>query len=46
MYTKPMSPALQYGVTALWYASAEDHPETVKVLLKFGAEVDLPFDVR
>jgi ankyrin repeat protein len=34
------------GCSALSLASMNDRVEVVKVLLKFGAQVDLPNDVR
>ena len=33
---------LQYGQSALWYASKAGETECVEVLLKYGAQVDLP----
>ena len=33
---------LQIGRSALWYASNAGRTECVKVLLKYGAQVDLP----
>ena len=39
---------LQIGQSALWWASYAGRTECVKVLLKYGAQVDLPVrcDVR
>ena len=34
--------ALQYGESALWVASEAGETECVKLLLKYGAQVDLP----
>ena len=34
--------ALQYGGSALWVASEAGETECVKLLLKHGAQVDLP----
>ena len=34
--------SLQSGQSALWYASAAGETECVKVLVKYGAQVDLP----
>ena len=33
---------LQYGRSALWYVSDAGETECIKVLLKYGAQVDLP----
>ena len=33
---------LQYGESALWHASNAGAMECVKLLLKYGAQVDLP----
>ena len=33
---------LQYGQSALWWASDVGETECVKVLVKYGAQVDLP----
>ena len=40
--------ALQKGQSALWRASADGETECVKVLVKFGAQTDLPvrYDVN
>ena len=32
----------QYGESALWVASGAGETECVKLLLKYGAQVDLP----
>ena len=33
---------LQFGQSALWWARSDGETECVKVLLKYGAQVDLP----
>ena len=33
---------MQYGCSALWCASNAGNTECVKVLVKYGAQVDLP----
>ena len=33
---------VQYGESALWYASSAGHVGVVEVLLEFGAQVNLP----
>ena len=33
---------LQYGQSALWWASNVGETECVKVLVEYGAQVDLP----
>ena len=36
---------MQFGITSLWYASNYGRVDTIKELVEFGAEVDLPIEV-
>ena len=37
---------MQFGITSLWYASSYGRIDTIKELVEFGAEVDLPIEVK
>ena len=45
LHTDMVSLHVQSGRTALWVACDKDHSQTAQVLIEFGADVNLPFDV-